>query len=53
MGNIEDDPMLDADYYLQPGSPCIDAGTPDGAPDYDIEGNPRDATPDIGAYEYQ
>ncbi len=39
-------------YYLQDGSPCIDAGTADGAPSDDIEGNPREGLPDMGAYEY-
>ena len=56
-GNIDADPKfvdpLNADYHLQPDSPCIDAGTPDGAPPDDIEGNPRDEFPDMGAYEYQ
>jgi hypothetical protein len=37
---------------LQESSPCIDAGTTDGAPAYDIEGTPRDTTPDMGAYEW-
>ena len=27
------------DYHLQPGSPCIDAGTSEGAPTTDIEGH--------------
>jgi len=40
------------DYHLQAESLCIDAGTPDGAPLYDIEDNPRDEFPDMGAYEY-
>ena len=56
-GNIDADPLFvdpdNGDYHLQPGSPCIDAGTPLGAPDDDIEGNPRDEFPDMGAYEYQ
>jgi hypothetical protein len=34
-------------------SPCIDAGTTDGAPTTDILGNARVGLPDIGAYEYQ
>jgi predicted outer membrane repeat protein len=43
---------LSYDYRLQFGSPAIDAGTPTGAPTTDIEGTPRDAAPDMGAYEY-
>jgi pimeloyl-ACP methyl ester carboxylesterase len=38
-------------YRLQAGSPAINAGTPIGAPSTDIEGTPRGAAPDIGAYE--
>ena len=56
-GNIDADPMFvdpeNGDFHLQADSPCIDRGTPDGAPPDDIEGNPRDEFPDIGAYEYQ
>ncbi len=54
-GNIDQDPgFVDGDYRLQPGSPCIDTGTCDGAPPLDIEGNPRPSGPgcDMGAYEY-
>jgi len=55
-GNISADPLfVDAandDYHLQADSPCIDAGTPVGAPTHDIEGTPRDTTPDMGAYEW-
>ncbi|MBM3242611.1 hypothetical protein FJZ31_40640 [Candidatus Poribacteria bacterium] len=56
IGNINADPMFvdpNGDYHLQVGSPCIDAGTPIGAPPDDIEGNPRDEFPDMGTYEYQ
>lgn len=57
VGNIDADPLFvdvtNSDYHLQVGSPCIDAGTPVGAPVDDIEGNPRDELPDMGAYEYQ
>jgi hypothetical protein len=52
-GNIAANPLFVDGYHLHPSSPCIDAGTPDGAPSDDIEGNPRDAFPDMGAYEYQ
>lgn len=55
-GDISADPLfVDAaggDYHLQADSPCIDAGTPTGAPSTDIEGTLRDAVPDIGAYEW-
>jgi hypothetical protein len=66
-GNIDADPMFadaanptggdgtwrttDDGLRLIAGSPCIDAGTADGAPFNDILGNPRDQVPDIGAYE--
>ena len=48
------------DFHLMPGSPCIDAGTNDGAPSGDMDGNPRtidgdgdgNAITDMGAYEY-
>jgi hypothetical protein len=46
------DQWLAVDFHLRAGSPAIDAGTPDGAPALDIEGTPRDATPDTGAYEW-
>jgi hypothetical protein len=54
--NIDADPrFVDAangDYRLGVGSPCTDKGTPIGAPAHDIEGTPRDAAPDMGAYEW-
>jgi hypothetical protein len=42
------------DYHLQPGSPCIDAGTSIGTPTTDIEGFARPCSNgvDIGAYEF-
>ncbi len=40
-----------SDFHLDDDSPCIGAGTSDGAPTTDIEGNTRGTTPDIGAYE--
>jgi hypothetical protein len=55
-GNIDQDPMfVDAanqDYHLQALSPSWNTGTPIGAPSADIEGTPRDAAPDMGAYEW-
>ncbi|MCX6376366.1 MAG: right-handed parallel beta-helix repeat-containing protein, partial [Armatimonadetes bacterium] len=63
-GNISLDPLFrDAageDYHLLWNSPCIDAGTNDGAPLTDLDGNPRPidgnmdglAITDMGAYEY-
>lgn len=53
---LNQDPMFvsSTDLHLQPGSPAIDAGTSSGAPDDDLDGNPR-PTPgtadDMGAYE--
>ncbi len=69
-GNIDADPLfIDPEngiFRLQAGSPCIDAGDGDWAPEFDMDGNPRvddPATPntgsgnpnytDIGPYEYQ
>jgi parallel beta-helix repeat protein len=56
LGDISADPAFkdaaDGDYHLRIGSPCIDAGAPEGAPASDIQGAPRDAAPDIGAYEW-
>jgi hypothetical protein len=55
-GNIDADPLFvnasGGDYHLAGGSPAINAGTTIGAPRYDLDGAPRDARPDIGAYEY-
>ncbi|HDP35203.1 MAG TPA: hypothetical protein ENN29_08865, partial [Candidatus Hydrogenedentes bacterium] len=57
-GNIAVDPLFmnagAGDLGLQPSSPCRDAGTADGAPDYDILGTPRPqgGGHDMGAYEY-
>jgi hypothetical protein len=56
-GNINADPLFVGvgDYHLTSGSPCIDAGTSDGAPAYDIngDGRPFGAGYDMGAYEYK
>lgn len=40
------------DAHLLSNSPAIDAGTTSGAPADDFDGRPRDAQPDIGAYEF-
>ncbi|HID38066.1 MAG TPA: T9SS type A sorting domain-containing protein [Calditrichaeota bacterium] len=40
------------DYHLQSGSPAIDAGTNTDAPALDYDGNVRDGSTDIGAFEY-
>lgn len=69
-GNIRQDPLFvdpgNGDFHLQQGSPCIDAGTSDGASLTDMEGFPRYDDPlvpntgggtypyyDMGAYESQ
>ena len=56
IGNIDADPLFvdpgNGDYRLMKDSPAIDAGTPVDAPATDLDGNPRDALPDMGAYEY-
>ncbi|MCP4708285.1 MAG: hypothetical protein GY869_06650, partial [Planctomycetes bacterium] len=59
LGNINTDPFFvdheNGDFHLSDSSLCIGAGTPDGAPDIDMEGNPRPnpvgSNPDMGAYE--
>ncbi len=56
-GNIDADPRFidpaNDSYRVRTGSPCIDTGTPAGAPVDDIEGTPRDSQPDMGAYEWK
>ncbi|MCK6551278.1 myxococcus cysteine-rich repeat containing protein [Myxococcota bacterium] len=57
--SFSEDPMLDATYHLQAGSPCIDRGDPTGivpagvAPAIDVDGDPRPAGAqvDVGADE--
>jgi hypothetical protein len=53
-GNIDQDPLFlnSEDYHLQITSPCINKGTLTGAPLMDLDGNRRDADPDMGAYEW-
>ncbi len=57
--NISADPLFQdesiGNYHLKEGSPCINAGDPAGipsAPLTDLDGNLRDALPDMGAYEF-
>jgi hypothetical protein len=56
LGDVTADPLFVSDWsevdpHLQAGSLAVDAGSVEGAPSEDAEGRPRDATPDIGAYE--
>jgi hypothetical protein len=54
--NFTADPMFvnqaAGDYHLLAGSPCIDAPSGDPSTIVDLDGNPRDSLPDLGAYEY-
>ncbi|MHC4250032.1 MAG: choice-of-anchor Q domain-containing protein [Planctomycetota bacterium] len=56
-GNVSADPLFASpdmgNVRLRVGSPCIDTGTPTGAPATDIEGTPRPqgSEVDMGAYE--
>jgi hypothetical protein len=61
-GNINADPLFKKDqppgapdFHLKAGSPAIDIGTASGAPDTDLDSNPRPSGEgyDLGAYEYQ
>lgn len=53
---INQDPLFaepeEYDYHLLEDSPAINLGTPVGV-DSDLDGNPRNETPDAGAYEFQ
>ncbi len=59
LNDISHDPVFvdpeNGGYHLQPASPCIDAGTSEGAPDTDFEGDtrPQGAGYDIGADEVE
>ncbi|MFW6116064.1 MAG: choice-of-anchor Q domain-containing protein, partial [Chloroflexota bacterium] len=48
---LVDESIDNFDAHLTQASPAIDAGTTDGAPGDDFDGCPRDAQPDLGAYE--
>ncbi len=53
-GNINANPLFvnsPVDLRLQPGSPCLGAGTPNGAPAATLDGRTRPNPPSIGAYE--
>ncbi len=53
----EDEPTFvdqdNFDYHLANGSLGIDGGVADGAPEFDLDGNPRVDEVDMGAYENQ
>jgi len=55
-GTLAVDPLFanyPQDIHLQAGSTCIAAGTPTGAPIFDMDGDLRDiATPDVGPDEF-
>ncbi|MBN1444241.1 MAG: hypothetical protein JXA90_16130 [Planctomycetes bacterium] len=50
----DDDVWIPGDYHISSDSPCLDSGTPEGAPDVDIEYNSRPFGEgvDRGAYEW-
>lgn len=50
--SIISDPLLDINYHLAAGSPCIDAGSNAIVNGFDYECGPRSGTYDIGADEY-
>ena len=49
--NIIINPNLDSTFHLNAGSPAIDAGTHAGAPDHDIDGEPRPMIGTSGFYK--
>ncbi len=54
-GNFSADPLVDATYHLQAGSPAIDKGIATDAPALDIDGEarPKGAAHDVGPDEAQ
>ena len=55
-GDLVADPVFvsgwpQVDLRLRAASPAVDAGSAEGAPAVDLEGKPRDESPDIGAVE--
>lgn len=57
VGNINKDPKFvnaaTGDLHLQVGSPCLGAGTPNGAPATDRDGKTRPYPPSMGAYDIE
>jgi len=57
-GNIDEDPLFvdaeNGDFRLRPCSPCVEAGTLEGAPEVDMDGivRPQGQGVDMGAYEF-
>ena len=52
--NLRQDPLLDGQGHLRPGSPCLDQGDDSAAPalDIDIELRPQGSGSDMGADEF-
>lgn len=55
--NLSGDPLFvdpaASDWHLEPGSPCRDQGDPALGVAVDLDNNPRDGMPDMGAFEIQ
>ena len=49
--STEGDPLLDAQYHLRSGSPCLKAGISQSIITTDYDGGSRTASPDLGADE--